>query len=86
MDASKFINDIKGLPEDVVAIATVEGIVEWNIENLIQQPLEGLLYDLNRDMATNYTRLAEGDIRAVNDIATAKIIGFLLKNCSLLQK
>lgn len=77
-----FINDIHNLPDDVVAVANVEGIVECNIENIIQQPIEGLLYDLNRDMATNFTRLANNDVRAINDIAIAKIVSWLLKERS----
>lgn len=76
---SDFTKTIRELPDDIVAIATIEGIVEWNIENIINQPIEGLLYDLNRDMATNYTRLANNDGRAINDIAMAKILTWLLK-------
>lgn len=74
-----FIDAIHKLPDNVVPLATEEGIIECYIENLIQQPIEGLLYDLNRDMATNYTRLANNDVRAVNDIAIAKILTWLLK-------
>lgn len=77
-----FINDIHNLPDDVIAVANDEGIVEWNIKNIIQQPVEGLLYDLNRDMATNFTRLANNDVRAINDIAIAKIVSWLLKERS----
>lgn len=74
-----FINDIHNLPDDIIAVANDDGIVEWNIKNIIQQPVEGLLYDLNRDMATNFTRLANNDVRAINDIAIAKIVSWLLK-------
>lgn len=74
-----FAKTIHDLPDDIVAVATIEGIVEWNIENIIDQPIEGLLYDLNRDMATNYTRLANNDQRAINDIAMVKILAWLIK-------
>lgn len=65
---------IRELSDDKVAIATIEGIRVYNISDLLNQPVEGLLYDLNRDMVTNYHRLNEGDMRAVNDIAVAKIL------------
>ena len=62
------------LPDDKVAVATIEGVYTYAISDLLNQPIEGLLYDLNRDNATNYTRLEQGDMRAVNDIAIAKIL------------
>lgn len=72
---SKTLADqIRELPDDKVAIATVEGIATVRIAELLNQPIEGLLYDLNRDNATNYNRLEQGDMRAVNDIAMAKIL------------
>lgn len=65
---------IRELPDDKVAIATIEGIAVCGISELLSQPVEGLLYDLNRDMATNYARLNDGDMRAINDIAISKIL------------
>lgn len=72
---SKTLADqIRMLPDDTVAVATIEGIATVRIAELLNQPAEGLLYDLNRDTATNYNRLEHGDMRAVNDIAMAKIL------------
>lgn len=65
---------IRKLPDDKVAIANEEGVYTYAISDLLNQPIEGLLYDLNRDNATNYARLEQGDMRAVNDIAMARIL------------
>ena len=67
-------DQIRKLPDDTVAIANEEGVYTYTISDLLNQPIEGLLYDLNRDMATNYKRLEQGDMRAVNDIAIARIL------------
>lgn len=67
-------DQIRILSDDKVAIANEEGIYTYAISDLLNQPIEGLLYDLNRDTATNYNRLKQGDIRAINDIAIAKIL------------
>lgn len=67
-------DQIRMLPDDKVAIANEEGVYIYAISDLLNQAIEGLLYDLNRDTATNYHRLEQGDMRAVNDIAIAKIL------------
>lgn len=81
-----FLTVIQSLPDNVVAVRTIDGIVEWNIENLIDQPTEGLLYDLNRDMLTNYARLADNDERAINDIAIAKVVRYLMRKVQGIEK
>ena len=76
---SKTLADqIRMLSDDTVAIATIEGIKSVRIAELLNQPVEGLLYDLNRDNATNYARLEQGDMRAVNDIAMTRILTRIL--------
>ena len=61
-----------------VVLMTVEGLVTYDIDQLISQPTEGLLYDLNRDLATTSTLLLAGaelpTLRLVNDYATALVI------------
>lgn len=57
-----------------VVLHTPEGIVSCDMEALVKQPVEGLLYDLNRNELTTYTLNNE---RAVNDIAVAKVIRYL---------
>ena len=55
-----------------VVIATVDGYAEMDLDEIIKQPLEGLLYDLNRDKATILTWI--DDIKWVNDFACMKVI------------
>lgn len=61
-----------------VALMTIDGLVTYDIDELISQPTEGLLYDLNRDLATTSTLLLAGaelpTLRLVNDYATALVI------------
>lgn len=57
-----------------VVLATPCGLASCDMEELVGQPVEGLLYDLNRDELTTYTLNNE---RAINDIAVAKVIRHL---------
>ncbi len=54
---------------------TCMGVVERNISDLLNQPTEGLLYDLNRDLATVSTIFEEEKL--LNEIATVNIIRYL---------
>ena len=38
--------------EGKIAFMTIDGLMSADINNIIQQPAEGLLYDLNRDTAS----------------------------------
>jgi hypothetical protein len=55
-----------------VVFATVEGYATCPIEKFIKQPIEGILYDLNRYEATVLTWIK--DQKWVNDFAVAKVI------------
>lgn len=57
-----------------VVIQTLDGLLSADIEKFCSQPVDCLLYDLNRDEATTYTLNNE---RAINDIAVAKVIRYL---------
>lgn len=59
-----------------VVYSSCEGLFAVNIEDFCSQPVDGLLYDLNRDEATTY---ALNNERAINDIAVAKVIRYLYK-------
>ncbi len=54
---------------------TCMGVVERNISDLLNQPTEGLLYDLNRDLATVSTIFEEEKL--LNEIATVNVIQHL---------
>ena len=55
-----------------VVIMTIEGFAEASLEDIIKQPTEGLLYDLNRDRATILTFIE--DKKWVNDFACMLVI------------
>ena len=58
--------------EGKIVIATFDGFAEANIDEIIKQPTEGLLYDLNRDKVTILTFIE--DKKWVNDYACMKVI------------
>ena len=58
--------------EGKIVIATWEGFMEADLDKIIDQPTEGLLYDLNRDRATILTYIE--DKKWVNDFACMKVI------------
>lgn len=61
-----------------VVLMTCEGPMACDLEELISQPVEGLLYDLNRDEATTKTLMRQDrDLpctRLINDYAVARVI------------
>lgn len=59
-----------------VVLSSFGNLFSVNTEDLCSQPVDGLLYDLNRDEATTYVLNNE---RAINDIAVAKVIRYLHK-------
>ena len=63
--------------EGKVVIQTVEGFAEIKLDDIIKQPAEGLLYDLNRDRLTVLTFI--DDPKWVNDYAVGLVITKLKK-------
>jgi len=55
-----------------VVINTIEGLAVVPLDKIIEQPTEGLLYDLNRDRATILTFV--NDEKWINDFAVALVI------------
>ena len=60
--------------EGKVVFMTIGGPLEADLEEFLKQPAEGILYDLNRDLATITTFIEEGDPRWVNDYAVGLVI------------
>lgn len=58
--------------EGKIVILTFDGVAEMSLDDVIKQPTEGLLYDLNRDRATILTYI--GDKKWVNDYACMLVI------------
>ena len=56
--------------DNKVAFMTVDGLKYSQIDEFVKQPLEGQLYDVNRDRATLYTMANENkNKRWINDLA-----------------
>ena len=66
---------LKKAKEGKVVFMTFEGLMEMDLEKFVEQPTEGLLYDLNRDRATVLTFIE--DPKWVNDFAVGLVIAKL---------
>ena len=64
--------------EGQIVFRSLEGLMEAKMENIIQQPANGLLWDLNRDMVTLLSRASDDNPYWVNDLALANITEFLI--------
>lgn len=60
-----------------VVFASFDGLSLMKLEDIINQPIDGLLYDLNRDVATVLTCI--DDPKWVNDYAVCSVITALHK-------
>ena len=74
---TKAIEEIKAIIESNekigrVVVWTLEGLASMPLAEIIKQPTEGLLYDLNRDKATVWTLMK--DDKWVNEYACALVI------------
>jgi len=61
--------------EGKIVLSTFDGLIEADLEEFIKQPVEGLLYDLNRDRATVLTFI--DDPKWINDYAVGLVIAKL---------
>ena len=66
--------DIAGITNEKgnVVFMGADGLMVGNLSEMIKQPTEFLLYDLNRDEATIFTFLP--DIKWINDLAVSQVI------------
>lgn len=60
--------------------ADIEGLKSIKFEDFIKQPLEGMLYDINRDTATILTFIE--DQKWVNDFALTKLLEYYYNKCN----
>ena len=60
--------------------ADIEGLKSVKFEDFIKQPLDGMLYDINRDTATILTFL--DDPKWVNDFALTKLLEYYYNKCN----
>lgn len=66
-----------------VSVIGPDGIATTTLKDFINQPADGLLYDLNRDEATI---LALDAARWINDLACAKVIRALKERVEELER
>lgn len=64
--------------EGKIVFYSLEGLMEAKMENIIQQPANGLLWELNRDMATLLSRVSKDNPCWVNDLALVNITEYLI--------
>ena len=68
--------------EGKIVFHSLEGLMKAKMENIIQQPVSGLLWDLNRDMATLLSRVSEDNPCWLNDLALANFTEYLINKIS----
>ena len=59
--------------------ADIEGLKSIKLEEFVKQPLEGMLYDINRNAATILTFIE--DPKWVNDFALTKLLEYYYNKC-----
>lgn len=64
--------------EGYICYRTPEGVMKQRIDDFVKQPLEGMLYDINRDKATILANLK--DPKWINDFALTVLLEYLTKN------
>lgn len=74
-------NEKKG----IVVFMGIEGAMGAEIKEFIQQPADGILYDLNRDKVTLLSQYSQDNIRWINDYAVAVTITALRAEIERLQ-
>lgn len=62
-----------------VCFMTVDGLYSANLVDFLEQPTEGLLYDLNRDKVTVLSWISADNPKWENDYAVSMVIEFLHK-------
>jgi hypothetical protein len=70
--------------EGIILISTFEGALYHKINEIIEQPTEGLLYDLNRDFGTISTYI-EDNPKWINDYAASQVIVALKNKIEILE-
>ena len=70
----------------IIVFMGAEGIMGAEIKKFIQQPAEGILYDLNRDKVTLLSQYSQENIRWINDYAVAVTITALRAEIDELKK
>ena len=67
-----------------LVFADFEGLKSIKFEDFINQPLDGMLYDVNRNLATILTFIE--DTKWVNDFALTKLLEYYYNKCKEQEK
>jgi len=67
-----------------LVFADIEGLKSIKFEDFIKQPLEGMLYDINRDTATILSSIDSP--KWVNDFALIKLLEYYYNKCNSLKE
>ncbi|MEE3495851.1 MAG: hypothetical protein VZR06_11860 [Butyrivibrio sp.] len=67
-----------------VVFATIDGLSACRFDDFVRQPLDGMLYDINRDTATILTFL--DDPKWVNDYALTRLLEYYYARCQKLER
>lgn len=66
-----------------IVYKTIEGLVKQPLSEFVKQPIEGQLYDLNRDMATCLAFIEEPF--GVNNFASMVLLRYYYDKCKELE-
>lgn len=66
-----------------IVFQTIEGLQKCELSKFVQQPIEGQLYDLNRDMATCLSFLDEPTW--INNLSCNTLLTYYYERCKELE-
>lgn len=67
-----------------IVYRTIEGLHKQKIDDFVKQPIEGQLYDINRDMATCLAFIDEP--MGVNNLASHVLLKYYYAKCQKLER
>lgn len=70
-EIEKLLRDKK--QEGCICVNTIEGILSYPLKEFVKQPIDGILYDLNRDESTCMAFIYD-DVSWINNFACALVI------------